>query len=86
MAKMDFKTEQGKAKAEEIVKEIFGHFDKVETEYTEYGRLNVTVDDVFEFHFTDDELIQTKAILSLLSLKRLEKKVMIREGRSNENN
>lgn len=74
MANLDFKTEGGKAKAEKIAKDIFSDFDKVELEFSEIGTLYVTVDDIFEFRFFDEEaLLQAKRICTLLELKKLDK-------------
>lgn len=74
MAKWDFKTQEGQAKATEFAKEIFRDFDKVETEFSESGyNVTVTVDDCFEYSFTEDNLTQTKRLLVLLELKKLDK-------------
>lgn len=74
MTNLDFKTEDGQKKATEIAKSIFDDFTNVEMEFTEYGTMNVTVDDIFQFRFaSSDDLLQTKRVLTLLGLKKLDK-------------
>lgn len=66
MAKVDFKTEEGKKEAERIAHEIFYAFGNVQTEFSEYGLMTVTVDDVYVFKFaTEESLLQTKLFWNL---------------------
>lgn len=74
MAKLNFKTQEGQTKATELIKDIFCDFDKVETEFSESGYgVTVTIDNCFEYSFTEDNLTQTKRLLMLLELKKLDK-------------
>lgn len=74
MAKLDFKTQEGKTKAKELVQDIFHDFDNVESVFTESGYgLTVRVDDCFEYLFTEDNLLQIKQLLWVLQMKKLDR-------------
>lgn len=74
MKNYDFKTEAGQKKATEIAKSIFCDFKSIDTEFTDYGVMNITVDDIFDFRFTSiDDIFQVKRIITLLELKKLDR-------------
>ena len=74
MAKLDFKTEEGKAKAKAIAEYIFRDFDDVETEFSESGySATIRLDDCFEYTFTEEGIIQAKSLITLLQWKKLDK-------------
>lgn len=81
MKNCDFKTDVGQEKATEIAKNIFCDFEEIDTGFTDYGTMNITVDDIFEFKFTTvDDLLQAKRIITLLELKKLERPMKYRKN------
>lgn len=74
MENFDFKTKSEQERGDKIAQDIFSDFDDVKTEFTEYGTMKVTVDEVFDFSFISaDILLQTKRIVKLLDFKKLDR-------------
>lgn len=84
MVILDFSKEEGKAKGTALAKEIFADFDKVETAFTEYGSMEIFVDDCFEFSFRSDDLLQAKRLVRLLELKKLDRLTNCKCGECDE--
>lgn len=73
MRNLDFKTADGKLKTDQILQMLFRDFDSMIFSFTEYGTVEVVLDDVFEFSFTASDLLQIKKVVSLLDLKKLDR-------------
>lgn len=70
----EFQTAESKEAAEAIVKRIFEDFENVKITFSDYGAIEVTVDDLFSFCFVGKEnLLQALRVQKVVEWKRLEK-------------